>query len=148
VKTFLTILFLAFMNDFFGIPFLMAPFGASTVLSYTNPDNPFAKPINIFGGYFICGAISLVLLEFLPHHFLAEAVTLMLCAFAMGFCRLTHPPAGAIPVVVYYGVETIDFWFLVSPIMCGSATLVALVLILDWVFPTCKPSRDDGFPEI
>ncbi len=109
----------------------MAPFGASCILIFTTPGDEYAQPINVLGGYFITGLISLILMDFLPHQFWVVGLVLGVGITVMALLRLTHPPAGAVPVVVYLSsIEAVDYFFLISPIMCGSATLVLLALIM------------------
>ncbi|WP_417455828.1 HPP family protein [Kordiimonas sp.] len=105
-------------------PLLMAPFGATCVLLFSVPSSPLSQPINVIGGHVVATIISLVLASFLPPTWWALAIGVGLTITVMGVLRITHPPAGADPIVIMLAAPGIDFLF--TPVLLGSLILVAV----------------------
>ncbi|MFV3076590.1 HPP family protein [Niveispirillum fermenti] len=82
------------------LPLLLAPFGASAVLLFAQGTSPLAQPVNVVGGYLLAGLVTLALHLLLPADWWAVGLAVGLSITAMSLLRLTHPPAGAMPVVV------------------------------------------------
>ena len=105
-------------------PLLMAPFGASCVLLFSVPSSPLSQPINVIGGHVIATIISLILVQFLPGEWRALAIGVGLAITVMGLLRITHPPAGADPIVIMLAAPSFDFLF--TPVLLGAVILVAV----------------------
>ena len=126
-------------------PLLMAPFGATCVLLFSLPKSPLSQPINVIAGHAVSASIGLVLNYFLPTDwwsqigFLAMAVGLAITAMAA--LRVTHPPAGADPVVVFLTSPGWDYLFF--PVLFGSIVLV----VTAWVFHKIPPTTKYPLPE-
>ena len=105
-------------------PLLMAPFGASCVLLFSAPSSPLSQPINVIGGHVVATIISLVLAAFLPAEWWALAIGVGLAITVMGLLRITHPPAGADPIVIMLAAPSFDFLF--TPVLLGSLILVVV----------------------
>lgn len=82
------------------LPLLLAPFGASAVLLFAQAASPLAQPVNVVGGYFLAGLVTLAAHLALPADWWVVGLTVGAAITAMSLARLTHPPAGAMPVVV------------------------------------------------
>ncbi|HAD08666.1 MAG TPA: HPP family protein [Porticoccaceae bacterium] len=121
---FLAIFVLYHLTQWSGYLLWMAPFGASCVLLFALPQSPLSQPINVIGGHLVSTAIGLVVRYYLPDAGWSMALGVGLAIGAMAILRITHPPAGADPLVVY--VESPDWSYLVFPVGLGSAVLVAL----------------------
>ncbi len=134
-KGMVTILLLSLFTKHGGVKLLMAPFGASCILIYTTPQDEFAQPINIVGGYFIAGLVSLTLVEILPHDWWTVSLMLWFTITLMAIFRVTHPPAGAVPIVIYFARMTMSFWYLAFPILIGSILLVGIALLVHRIPP-------------
>lgn len=106
-----------------GLPLLIAPFGATAVLLFGVPSSPLAQPANVIGGYLVAAAIAIGVLGIAPGWPLAAALAVGLSIFAMLALRVTHPPAGAIPLVAFAGGMPSATLF--SVIAVGSLALVA-----------------------
>lgn len=106
-----------------GNPLLIAPFGASAVLLFATHDSPLAQPANVVGGHIIGALVGLTLHAVLPGTWWAAALGVGLAITLMSFLRLTHPPAGGNPLVVFASDPSIGFLF--APVMLGSVCLVA-----------------------
>jgi CBS-domain-containing membrane protein len=110
-----------------GLPFLLAPFGASAVLLFGQPNSPFAQPINTIGGYLISTLVGLGLLLILPSTWWVAALAVGIAIMLMLVLRVTHPPAGAIPIVA--ATSHLGQGTLVGVVLGGSIALVGLAVL-------------------
>ncbi len=115
------------LTSFAGAPLLIAPFGASCVLLFSVPNSPLSQPMNVVGGHLLATIIALGLSYVLPPTWWATAIAVGLAIGAMAALRVTHPPAGADPIVVF--ALTPGFDFLIIPVLVGSLILVATATI-------------------
>jgi len=109
------------------LPLLLAPFGATAVLLFGQPNSPLAQPINVVGGYIIAAVVAVLIMIFAPGIWWLAAASVGLVIGIMLVLRVTHPPAGAVPIVAY--VSTLAPWTMFSVISMGSICLVAYALI-------------------
>ncbi|MET3355229.1 UNVERIFIED_ORG: CBS-domain-containing membrane protein [Xanthobacter viscosus] len=109
---------------FTQLPLLIAPFGASAVLLFGHPATPLAQPANVIGGYAVSATIGLLVAVVFPGAWWAAALGVGLAILAMLMLRLSHPPAGAVPILMV--VAVIDPFELGGIVFAGS---IALVLI-------------------
>ena len=98
----LAIAIVAWLSVATGNPLLMAPFGATCVLLFSVPSSPLSQPANVFGGHMVSTAIGLSLHMFLPVEWWSLGLAVGLSIAAMAALRVTHPPAGADPLVVFF----------------------------------------------
>lgn len=145
VCAFLAILLLGLLFDWTGLPLLIGPFGASTILLFARPEGVLAQPANVLGGYLIAAAAALVAAEFFPGMLWATAVSTGASLFAMAMLRLTHPPAGAIPLIVF-GDEA-HIVELVVAVAVGGVALVAMALVVHRLPPRRPYPRPDPTDE-
>ena len=124
---FVAIVALGLLLDSTGLPVLIAPFGASTLLLFGRPSSPLAQPINVFGGYMIGGSVAFLSAAFFPGVLWATAVSLGVGLMLMTLLRVTHPPAGAMPLIAFHG--EVDFLMLAEGIAVGGSALVIIALI-------------------
>lgn len=103
-------------------PLLIAPFGASCVLLFSVPNSPLSQPANVVGGHLLATALALILHMILPDSWWSVALAVGLAICLMSLVRLTHPPAGADPIVVFS--TSPGFEFVIFPILIGSILLV------------------------
>jgi len=80
----------------------MAPFGATCVLLFSTPSSPLSQLANVIGGHFVSTAIGLLLQNFLPAEWWSLGLAVGLAIAAMAALRVTHPPARADPLVVFF----------------------------------------------
>jgi CBS-domain-containing membrane protein len=109
------------------LPLLIAPFGATAVLLFGQPASPLAQPANIFGGYIIASAIAVGAVVAFPGMWWAAAVAVGLAIALMLMLRVTHPPAGAIPLVA--SASPLHGSMLFTVVLLGSASLVTLAFL-------------------
>jgi len=126
-----------------GNPLLMAPFGATCVLLFSVPNSPLSQPANVFGGHMVSTAIGLSLHMFLPLEWWSLGLAVGLSIAAMAALRVTHPPAGADPLVVFFDNPGWDYLGL--PVAFGSLALIIIAWLLHRlppriVYPT--PGQD------
>ncbi len=108
-------------------PLLMAPFGASCVLLFSVPESPLSQPKNVIGGHLISSLVGVVFVYLLPVSPLLLALAVALAITLMSLMKVTHPPAGADPIVILLGAK--GFSFLLFPVLSGSILLVAVAFI-------------------
>ena len=105
----ISIAIIAGLSQLSGNIWLMAPFGATCVLLFSVPNSPLSQPANVVGGHMLSTAIGLAALYALPSAPWSMALAVGLAISAMAALRITHPPAGADPLVVFAIAPQIDF---------------------------------------
>jgi CBS-domain-containing membrane protein len=122
----IAIIALGLIAHFTGRPLLLAPFGASSVLLFGQPRSPLAQPVNVLGGYLVASLSSFVLLGLFPGSLVAAGIAVGLSITIMLMLRISHPPAGAVPLVVM--VSPLGVGLLLESVMAGAAMLVILAI--------------------
>lgn len=110
-----------------GLPLLMAPFGATAVLLFGQPASPLAQPVNVVGGYVVATAVALALMLMMPGAAMTAPLGVGVAIFAMLALRVTHPPAGAVPILA--ATSPISPEILMGAIALGSVGLVVLAVL-------------------
>lgn len=110
-----------------GLPLLMAPFGATAVLLFGQPASPLAQPVNVVGGYVVATAVAILVALLMPGAAMSAPVGVGLAIFGMMALRVTHPPAGAVPILA--ATSPIPPDLLAAAIALGAVGLVALAVI-------------------
>lgn len=123
----------AWLTEAIGLPLLIAPFGASAVLLFAVPDSPLAQPANVIGGHVIAALLSLALDAVLPDAWWATALAVGVVIGMLAALRLTHPPAGADPLVVMASHPGLEF--VLMPVLAGSVLLVLCAWLVHCVPP-------------
>lgn len=127
------------------LPLLIAPLGASAVLVFGYPGAALAQPINVFGAYLLATIIGVVVAALLPDAGWATAVAVGLALFAMQTLRVTHPPAGAVPLVAAATPNECGLLFVT--LLVSSIGMVALALLLHRLPPRRRyPAEHPGIP--
>ncbi|WP_261883364.1 HPP family protein [Vibrio pelagius] len=126
------ILVLCLLGEYSGIPWLMAPFGATCVLLFAVPTSPLAQPRNIVFGHLISAAVGLSALFMFGDSYVVMAIAVGTAIMLMQHFRSVHPPAGANPIVIALaGTTNIDWTFLITPVLSGSLALVFIGALLN-----------------
>ena len=118
----LAILVLAAMTRFSNQELLMAPFASSCVLLFAQPYRDASQPANIVLGYAVATAVGMLMRDVMPHAWWTVAVDVGVVVALLVALRITHPPAGAMPVIVFF--EAPGWGFLFFPVLSGSLFLV------------------------
>jgi len=116
------------LSEWSGVPLLVAPLGASAVLLFGLPDSPLSQPANVVGGHVIATLLALGLDHLLPPSGWSMALAVGVVIGLLGVLRLTHPPAGADPIVVMMAHPDWDFLF--TPVLLGSVVPVLMALLI------------------
>ena len=115
---------LALITDITHMPLLWAPFGGTLVLIFAAQRSPYAQPMNVLGGHLVSASVSLVMVRLLPHNTWTLMLTVGVVIAAMRLTRLTHPPAGANPIVIFLAQPT---WWVVLPALAAGALAILLL---------------------
>ncbi len=118
-----------------GLPLLLAPFGATAVLLFGQPDSALAQPANVFGGYLIAALVSALMLGLLMPTWWVATVAVGVVIGLMLALRVTHPPAGAVPLVAFSTSMNPEMLFCVT--LGGVLCLVLVAIVHHWVPPRC-----------
>ncbi|KFL25818.1 hypothetical protein JP74_16820 [Devosia sp. 17-2-E-8] len=111
-----------------GYPMLIAPLGATAVLLFAQPGSPLAQPANVFGGYALAVVLATIAILLWPeHHWWVATICVGVVIAAMLVFRVTHPPAGAVPLVAVAG--PIAPGTLAGAVMAGATCLVAVAVL-------------------
>ncbi len=120
-------------------PWLIAPFGASCVLLFSVPASPFSQPMNVVGGHIVSTAAALALHMLLPGEWWAAAIAVGVAISLMALLRVTHPPAGADPILVF--ATDPSWWFLIMPVLLGAIALVTIAAVFHRLTGTTYPLK-------
>ncbi|HMS20412.1 MAG TPA: HPP family protein [Sphingorhabdus sp.] len=120
---------IAIQAGFPGLPFLIAPIGASAVLVFAVPASPLAQPWPVFGGNLISAIIGVAMAQSISHPMLAIGLAVALAIIVMSLLRCLHPPSGAVAMTAILGGDAITkagFAFPVTLVAANSAALLAM----------------------
>lgn len=127
------------------LPLLVAPLGATAVLVFGYPGSALAQPINVFGAYLAATIIGVLAVMLLPHALWAVALAVGISLFAMQTLRITHPPAGAIPLVA--AATPGESGLLFVTLLVSSIGMVALAMLVHYLPPRRRyPAEHPGMP--
>lgn len=127
------------LGDMTALPLLLAPFGASSVLLFALPDSPLSQPAHVIGGHVVAAILSLLLAAVLPHTWWAAGVAVGVVIAVTAALRITHPPAGADPLVVFLSAPAADVFL--GSVIAGSVMLVVIAMIVHRL-----PPRSISYP--
>ncbi len=130
---------IAFAHELFlksvGLPFIMAPFGASSVLVFGAFRSPLAQPRNVIGGHIISALIGVCVYQLVGDaQVLAISIAVPTAIVAMHVTGTLHPPGGATAFVTAAGgagVHAFGFWYVLAPCAVGSISLVIFGLLIN-----------------
>ncbi|MBD8553216.1 HPP family protein [Rhizobium sp. CFBP 8762] len=112
------------LADCTHLAYLTPPFGATCVLMFSAPASPLSQPANIIGGHLLAALVGLICAALLPPVWWAAAIAVGVAIAVMQFARVTHPPAGATPLIVLALQPGIGFLFF--PVLSGTVLLVVI----------------------
>lgn len=125
-----------------ALPLLLAPLGATAVILFGYPGGALAQPVNVFGGYLLATVVGVATAAVFPGQWWIAAPAVGLTLFGMQTLRITHPPAGAIPVLALQMPG--DSATLFVTLLVGCVGMLALAIGVHWlpprrVYPAPKP---------
>jgi len=101
---------------------LLASFGATTVIVFGYHDNPFAQPKNVFFGHLLSAFVGILFATFFGVSFITIGLAVGIAVMLMMAFKITHPPAGGNPIIVMIG--GVSFQFLIFPVMAGTIAII------------------------
>ena len=111
--------------------YLVAPFGATSVLLFAVPNSPLAQPWSAIVGNTVAALVA-VAVSFAIDDPLARVVLSVGLAISVTMmCRALHPPAGAVAMTAALSpgaIDSLGFWFALTPIAAGTTTLVLIAI--------------------
>ncbi|MEE3622532.1 HPP family protein [Nitrospirillum sp. BR 11752] len=119
------------LGDGQGLPYLVAPIGASSVLVFAAPATPLAQPWAVFGGNVVSGLAGVVCARLIPDPVMAGAAAVALAVLGMSLLRCLHPPGGAVALTAVLGgpaIHAAGFGFILAPVAVNTAILIAMGL--------------------
>lgn len=111
-----------------GLPFLVAPLGASAVLVFCVPASPLAQPWAVIGGDVLSAATGLVVGHLLGDPWLSAFAAVGLAIAVMALTRCLHPPGGASALLFALGASgpAAWGWTFMLPILANVLVLCAV----------------------
>lgn len=112
--------------------YLVAPFGASSVLLFAVPNSPLAQPWSATVGNTVGALVGVAVCMVVTEPGLRIALAVGLAVTTTILCRAVHPPAGAVAMTAAMSPETVDrlgFWFALTPIAAGTVVLVVVAAV-------------------
>ncbi len=121
----------AWLGSTKGLPLLVAPMGASTVLLFGVPTSSLAQPWSIIGGNLIAALIGVTAAHWIASPLIAAAVAVGSALVVMSSLRCVHPPSGAVALTAVLGgphILALGYSFALVPVGLNSLllTLVAI----------------------
>lgn len=121
-----------FLQSTEGLPFIVAPLGASAVLLFAVPASPLAQPWPIIGGNMISALVGLLVARAIDEPVLAMGMGVSLAIAIMSAMRCLHPPGGAAALTAVIGgpnIASAGFLFPFVPVAVNSILLVVLGIL-------------------
>jgi len=112
--------------------YLVAPFGSSSVLLFAAPNSPLAQPWPAIVGNTVSALTAIAVCHLVPEHAFSVPLAVAAAIVTMAICRATHPPGGAVAMMVAIGAEKIlplGFGFAFVPVALGTLVLVCIAAI-------------------
>ncbi|MGE0502910.1 MAG: HPP family protein [Rhizobiaceae bacterium] len=116
-----------------GLPLMLAPLGATVVLLFGQPSSPLAQPINVMAGYLVGTVTCEVAFAAFPGTWVAAAVAVGFIVVVMRALRVTHPPAGAVPILGFGGA--VHGGTLFATLLLGCITVICLAFVVHRIPP-------------
>ncbi|ALV04641.1 HPP family protein [Roseateles depolymerans] len=129
-----------------GVPWLVAPLGASAVLVFGVPASPLAQPWAVVAGNAASALVGIACVHVLgawPE--VAAAVAVALAIGLMFLLRCLHPPGGAAALLmVLAGVK--DWSFAAEPVLLNSCLMVAAGMVYNTLTGRRYPHPQGAMP--
>ncbi len=112
--------------------YLIAPFGASSVLLFAAPSSPLAQPWSVVVGNTASALVAVLVCAMLPDPVLRVALSVGLAITVMILLRALHPPGGAVAMTAALAPDAVTqqgVFFALCPVAVGSALLVVVAML-------------------
>ncbi len=110
-----------------GLPFLVAPLGASAVLIFAVPASPLAQPWAVVGGNTLSALVGVACSAYIADPAVAASVAVGVAIAVMFAARCLHPPGGATALLAALAAPGLQF--AAFPIFFDSLLLVVAGVI-------------------
>jgi CBS domain-containing membrane protein len=117
--------------DFHMGLFLIAPFGATSVLVFAVPNSPLAQPWSAVIGNTVAALVAVWVCLLVKDPVLRIVLAVGLAITITILCRALHPPAGAVAMTVAMNpdmVAKLGFQFAIMPVAAGTILLVMIAM--------------------
>lgn len=111
--------------------YLVAPFGATSVLLFAVPNSPLAQPWSAIVGNTVAALVGVAVCLHLSDPVVRVALAVGLAIAVTMLVRAVHPPAGAVAMTAALSPEAVEhlgYWFALAPVALGSACLVLIAI--------------------
>lgn len=126
-----------------GLPWLVAPLGASAVLVFAVPASPLAQPWSVVGGNLISATIGLTLGLLIGEPVVAAGLAVGLAIATMTLARCLHPPGGACALLCALGAAGPEGWSYLH--LAPIAANVLLLAAVGWIY---NNATGHGWPHV
>ncbi len=112
--------------------YLIAPFGATSVLLFAVPNSPLAQPWSAIVGNTSAAVVGVAVCLLVKDPVLCIALAVGLAIALMIPLRAVHPPAGAVAMTAAMNpgaIGELGFQFALAPVAAGTAMLVAIAIL-------------------
>ncbi len=117
------------------INFVMASFGASSVLIFGVIDSPLAQPRNLVGGHVLSAVVGVLCYQlFSSQLWLAAAIAVSASIALMQLTKTLHPPGSATALIAVIGspqIHDIGYLFALIPILRGALVLLVVAILVN-----------------
>ena len=138
---FICISFLSYLNiSVNDSVWLIPPFGASMVLVMAAHNSPLAQPKNLIFGHILSALSGVIIYSILGLSFYSIGAGVALAIFIMLITNTIHPPAGANPIIVIMGGESIKF--VIMPVAIGAIFIVLFAIIYSKILKKNYPNSN------
>ena len=117
-----------------GLPWLIAPMGASAVLVFAVPASPLAQPWPVLGGNVVSALAGIACAKLVGDPFYAGPCAVALAITLMSLLRCLHPPGGAVALTAAIGgpaIAAAGWSFTLMPVALNTLLLVGFGLIFN-----------------
>ncbi len=111
--------------------YLVAPFGATSVLLFALPNSPLAQPWSAVVGNTLAALVGVAVCLVVDDPGLRIALAVGLALSATIAARALHPPAGAVAMTIAMNPDAaraLGFWFALTPVATGTLALVLIAI--------------------
>ena len=109
--------------------FLLAPFGATSVIAFLTHDSQFAAPKNILCGYLITSVTGVAVAFLLGHSWWTYAFGVAAAMLLKKACNTVHPPSAAMPILLISIDEKSLLHFALESVLPGLLVLVLTAIV-------------------
>lgn len=124
---------------------LIAPFGATSVLLYAVPNSPLAQPWSAFFGNVLSALAGLAVVHLVPPGLWIAPMAVAAGIAVMLLARALHPPGGAVALLVAVTPHP-DWHFVLTPVASGTAGLILAALVWNRLVGRVYPFRQPAAP--